>query len=428
MKRMPVVLAAVACAASLAAKDVTALVDVRAAPRPFYTDRFMRVGYVADPVVGGEDAALRCRRAGAWTFRTSKCDDATLGFCARYGLRIVLVLDGDRAGMIAALSRIAKGPHASVLGGVQLGSDPTGGPDAEKWRAVAGAARRLLPKVPISLPVLDEKSEIIGKMGGAMGNVTHLIADLTDAPAPYARIDGISRALRAASDKRLRALRIWAVAPGGWKGLKGAKELAWQMHWIFSAFAVERTDGVFFARRYEEDGFGRMMRHFWATVVVQPHLIGHGEGTFAEKDGAKRAKAAAVDADDMGVDALDSPGLDDLEAAFGAGSPPKACANVADGRTGDLEYLVFAERLGDADESCQMCLAVVNTSGEPVELSIKPRSKHGRVGDGYWRQLKPDPETGVPVSRTFPRSQRKPDRFIETIAPDEVSFLDFRIK
>lgn len=427
MRRAAVVLAALSAALPLAAKNVTALADIHAAPRPFYTDGFLRVGYATDPLAGGEDAALRCRRAGAWTFRTSKCDEATLRFLHDYGLKAVFVPQGDLKSCVAALTRIAKGPYADAIGGVQLGDDPTGGSDPVKWRGVARAVRRSLPGVPVALPVRDEKSEIVVKMESAMECVTHLIVDLTDAPAPYARLDGISRALRAASGERIRKLKLWAVAPGGMKGLTGAREVAWQMHWIFSAFAVERTDGVFFAREYKPDDFGLVMRHFWAAAVVQPHLMGHGEGSFVEEAAAKQAKRPAVADVSTDLELSDSAGVDALDEGPAAAPAPQACARVAEGRPGDLEYLVFSQAPGVEGNDAQMCLAVVNTSGEPVELGVKITNKCGQTGSGYWRQMKPDPKTGAFANLTFMRGPKETGKFIETIAPGEISFIDFRV-
>lgn len=429
MNRTLLLSAALIAALPLVARDVTAQADSRATPRPFYTDGFFRVGYAADPVVGGEDAALRCRRAGAWTFRTSKCDDKTLEFLHRYGLRIVLVPEGDMKTCVSALTRIGKGPYADVIGGVQLGSDPTGGTaeDLAKWRAVAGAVRRSLPKAAVALPVRDEKSEIVAKLTSAAPGITHLIVDLTDAPAPYGRLDRISRALRVSPNKALQRLKLWAVAPGEAKAAKGALEVAWRMHWVFSAFAVERTDGVFFAREYGADDFGLVMRHLWATARVHPHLMGHGEGAAVEVQAQKKERKDVATPDDMDLESSDALAIDDLEEAVSAGFAPQACANVAEGRAGDLEYLVFAQDPGVADDKSQMCVAVVNTTGEPVKLGVKLKSRTGFTGWGYWRQMKPDPETGAFSNLTFPRAPRDQNQFVETIAPGEISFLDFRV-
>lgn len=435
-------LVALCAALPLAARDITGHADITAKPRPFYgtgwgnpsgstyKDGFLRVGYATDPIPGDEDAALRCRRAGAWTFRTSKCDDETLEFLHRYGLKIVFVPDGDRRTCVSNLNRIAKSPYASVLAGIQLGTDPTGGTtdDLVKWRAVAAAAARNLRKVPIALPVRDEKSEIIPKLLGSAYGVTHLIVDFTDTPAPYKRLDLLSRALRDSPDKARQRLKVWLIAPGQAKGLSGATEIAWRMHWVFSAFAVERTDGVFFAQEYRSDDFGLVMRHIWATAAVHPHLMGHGEGAAVEVRAPKPEKLSSSTDEDTNLESNESLRLDDLEEAMATGTAPVACENVVAGRKGDLEYLVLAEKPGVEDDESQMCVAVVNTSGESVEFSVKLKSRTGFMGGGYWRRMVPDPKTGAFTNITHCRGPRRRNEFTETIKPGEIGFLDFRVK
>ena len=430
MRRTVIAAAVLAAAFPLLAKDMTARVIREAKSRPFYRDGFLRVGYVANPIAGGEDAAFRCRRAGAWTFRTSKCDDETLKFCRRYGLKIILLPKGDQKTCVGELARIAKGPYTNVVAAVQLGDDPTGGDDFAKWRVVASAVRRQLPRAQVVLPVRDAESGTLRQMAGSMANVTHLAVDLTDAAAPYARLDKLARQLRDAPDKRLGKLKLWAVAPGGWKGLKGAKELAWQMHWICSAFAVERTEGVLFAREYKSDDFGLLMRHFLATAQLHPYLKEHGEGTFVDEKAANLAKKPAVvsgAAEDL--DLSDPSAMDELSDPFAAGHAPKACAAVAEGRPGDLEYLVFSEASGSSGVGTypQVCLAVVNTTGEPVELGLKILEK-GSPGSGFRRNLRPDPATGAVVNLTIPRGPHKGKGFSEPLAPGEISFMDFLLQ
>ena len=443
MKRMLIAGAALfAAALPLLAKEVTAHVDAKAVPRQFYatgwgcekgsdySDGFLRVGYAADPVAGGEEAALRCRKAGAWTFRTTKCDDETLAFCSRYALRIVLVLEGDLKTCGANLARIGKGPHASAICGVQLGNDPTGGTDEDikKWRALAASVRRNLPGVPIALPVRDETSPILAKLIGTVPNVTHLAVDLTDAPAPYERLKKISIALRRSPDRTLRTLKLWAVAPGERKGLTNVQEVSWRMHWIFSAFAVERTDGVFFARDYKSDDFGRALRHLWVTVAVHPYLMGHAEGSSAPSEAAKPATRPAVTAADIDLEPAGVSGIDDIEDEEDRSPAPQACANAAEGRLGDLELLVFAEHPGEDEPGrSQMCVAAVNTSGEAVDLTLKINTKTGYLGGGYWRWMLPDPKADTFVTLTHPRGPRNKHEFVETIRPGEIAFLDFRL-
>lgn len=429
MRRTVIAAAVLAAGLPLLAKDMTARVIREAKSRPFYTQGFLRVGYATDPIAGGEDAAFRCRRAGAWTFRTSKCDDETLGFCQRYGLKIILLPKGDRKACVDDLVRIAKGPYTNVVAAVQLGDDPTGGDDFAKWRVVANAVRRQLPRAQVVLPVRDAESGTLRQMAGSMANVTHLAVDLTDAAAPYARLDKLARQLRDAPDKRLGKLKLWAVAPSGWKGLKGAKELAWQMHWICSAFAVERTEGVLFAREYRPDDFGLLMRHFLATAQFHPYLKGHGEGTFVDEKAVNLAKKSAVTVDETDLELSDSSETDVLEDPFAAGPAPKACEAVAKGRPGDLEYLVFSEVPGPYGVGAipQTCLAVVNTTGELVELGLKILEK-GNPGSGFRRNLRPDPKTDAVVNLTIPRGPHKGKGFSEPLAPGEISFMDFLLQ
>lgn len=427
MRRTVIAAAVLAAGLPLLAKDMTARVILDAKSRPFYTDGFLRIGYAADPLAGGEEAALRCRRAGAWAFRTSKCDDETLKFCQRYGLKIILLPKGDQKACVDDLARIAKGPYTNVVAAVQLGDDPTGGADFAKWRVVAGAVRRQLPRAQVVLPARDAESGMLRQMAGSMANVTHLAVDLTDAAAPYARLDKLARQLRDAPDKQLGKLKLWAVAPGGWKGLKGAKELAWQMHWICSAFAVERTEGVLFAREYKPDDFGLLMRHFLATAQIHPYLMGHGEGTFVDEKAEKLARKPAVAIDEMDIGLSDSSETDVLDDPLATGRAPKACEAVAKGRPGDLEYLVLAQVPGCARRGIsQICLATVNTTSESVELGLKIIDKGG-AGDGFRRNLRPDPKTGAVVNLTTPRGPHMGKGFSEPLAPGEISFMDFTL-
>ena len=72
-------LSALVCAAAVSsAADLTLSIDTKAPARPSFPHGAPCVGYATDPQAGGEEAAVACRRAGAWLFRTALCDDATL--------------------------------------------------------------------------------------------------------------------------------------------------------------------------------------------------------------------------------------------------------------------------------------------------------------------------------------------------------------
>ena len=101
-------IATLACAAlASAAGDLTLSIDTKGPTRKAFPHDAPCVGYAADPQIGDESAALACRRAGAWLFRTSLCDDATLEFCGQYGLHLFLVLDGDQKAVSTTLNRLS---------------------------------------------------------------------------------------------------------------------------------------------------------------------------------------------------------------------------------------------------------------------------------------------------------------------------------
>lgn len=425
------ILLALSCAAlQLGAKEVTISLDSATRGRSFRPDGALRIGYAADPAAGGEDAALACRRAGAWSFRSSKCDDATLAFLAKYGLRVFLLLDGEAKEMIGTLNRIGKGPYAEVVMGVQLGTDPTGGADASKWRTVARVAAQNFPKRPIALPATDGEAPILSEIQESLSLVTHLMVDLRGEAAPYAKLNRLALDLCASSDEKRKGLRLWAVAPGRMPGQADDKAdsptaLAWQAHWAMSALAVDSTDGVFFDRPCRKDDFGLLMRHLWASLAVHPTLIAHGEGATTAAPAQKKAvaPAAKIALDDDGDLEI---GGESVAETFQGGAAPVACANVAAGRTGDLEYLAFIEKEGEPEDT-QICLFVVNTSGERMRLKVNLKSKSGLTGPGFRRRLTPDAKTGGMSDRTTERVHDPLKPFCEWVEPGEITFMDFRI-
>ena len=414
------------CAAAVSsAADLTLSIDTKAPARPSFPHGAPCVGYAVDPQIGDEAAAIACRRAGAWLFRTALCDDATLAFCAQYGLRLFLVLDGDQKTVAATLNRLAQSPHKAVIAGVQLGADPTGGADPGMWRKLAAHAARQLPNVSIALPVKDLDSPSFITMGGFFGPVTHLIVDLRDAPAPYERLERIAVKLRNSPDKSVGKLHLWAVGPGRLAGtadeaVSSPSAIAWQMHWIMSAFAVDRTDGVLLERPYLADDFGLAMRHFWAATTGNRSLIGHGEGATSAGAPAPTPKAPAADIaldGDVGMDAIE------LSDALTPGPAPRACANVAAGKPGDVEYLVLLAP-PVPDDGQRVCLVIVNTTGERVTIHLNVNKGGGNVTSGWRRRLVPDAETGAMRNSTRERAGKP---FAEAVEPGEVTFLDFRI-
>lgn len=419
MKRLPVILLAGMTLAA-AAGDLTLSIDTKGTARNAFPHGVPCVGYATDPQVGGEEAALACRRAGAWLFRTALCDDETLAFCARYGLRLFVVLDGDQAAVAATLDRLAKSPHREAIAAVQLGSDPSGGANPAMWRRIAPLAARQLPKTSIALPVTGPDSPFVAAMDRSISSVTHLVVDLRDAPAPYERLEAVAEKIRRSPDKAVAKLRLWAVGPGRAAGIDDANAaLAWQMHWIMSALAVDRTDGVLVERPCRADDFGLAMRHLWVATAGNRSLVGHGEGATSAVAPRKRERARTVD--DLSLDDLGELSLD-LGKAETGGPAPLACANVAAGRPGDVEFLVLLAPV--QDDGQRVCLVLVNTTGERVRLSVDVNGNGGDVSSGWRRRLVPDKEGGGMRSSTRERAGKP---LSETIEPGEVTFLDFRI-
>lgn len=426
MKGLYLLLLAFAAFAA-SAKQMTITITTDTPPRPSYPYGVPFVGYAADPQPGDESAVLACRRAGAWIFRTAKCDDETLAFCSRYGLRLFLVVDGERKDIVSNLTRIAKGPYAKAVAAIQLGADPSGGKDPLMWRNLAVLAAKKLPGVSIAVPVRDLDSPLYAKMWGYLNPVTHLVVDLRDTPAPYKRLERIAEKLRNSPDKSISKLRLWAVGPGRLKGtpddrISTPAAVAWQMHWIMSALASDHTAGVFVERPYRADDFGLALRHLWVSTTMCRSLVGHGEGatcaTFAPKP--QRAAESDLMLEDESLDTIE------LNDKHSAGPPPVACAKVAKGEKGDVEYLVFFGdyNLKSEEDGKRVSVFLVNTTGERVEAVLDVNRHGGHGSSGFRRRLVPDEKTGQMRNSTRERQSRP---IKETVEPGEVTFFDFRI-
>lgn len=432
MKRLLVLSVALAAALSGGAKDVSIDLDCTSPKRPFFRDGTIPVGYSADPKPGDEAAALACRRSGAWIFHTSKCDDETLAFLSEYGMRMVLVLDGDLKTVVGTLTRVATGKYKHVLMGVQFGRDPTGGEDLGKWRSALAAVARTKLKCPIALPVKDFDSPIVRRMLGYFGSVTHLMVDLRDTPAPFEKLKKLSVQLEQSSDASLRRLKLWTLAPACLPDTPAEKRsspetLAWQTHWFMTAFAIDKVENVFFDRPYLQDDFGFMLRHLWATTTRTQNLFAVGESAAMIKvETAATQKKKVTTEDDLKLVGAESLNVEELAAALTAGTPLTACAKLADGRLGDLQYLaLFADPDAGEEEGSggRMCLLMVNTTGERVKVGVNLNTRLGGSGNGFRRRFVPDGKTG----RMSVSLRERFGRVSEELEPGEVTFVSFRM-
>ena len=153
------------------AENFKVLVNLKTPPLSVVTRTIPGIGYVDDPTVGGDKHVLEnYRHSGAWTFKTKKCDDATLAFLDHYRLSALLVLEGGRDEITSALRRIHEGGHAAAVAGFLLGDDPTGGGEADsgKWRAVVAQIAKRFPDKPIGIPVTDANSPMRAMLADEM--------------------------------------------------------------------------------------------------------------------------------------------------------------------------------------------------------------------------------------------------------------------
>lgn len=421
------VLATLLISVVVKAGSFTIAIDTQSPARKVYADGTFRVGYCADVCIGDEAAALSCRRAGAWLFRSSQCDDATLEFCDRYALKMLVVLKGSQDDMVKTVKRLGKSRYKKVVVGVQLSEEPIEEKDVAMWRQIALLTSRELPKVPIAIAVKDLNVEIIARMGSALKYITHLSVDLREENAPYSRLDQIGKTLRGSQDDEISKLRLLAIGPGRLnaaddKKISSSNLLAWQMHWILAAFAIDRTDMVFVDRKYRADDYGLAMRHFWAVATKCVSIISHGEGATSDKSTQPLKKVSAPQSE-MTLDIDSAEETIELSDAFTPALAPMACANIAAGKRGDVEYLVLMSGV-DMDGERTLSLVVVNTSGEKATLKLNVNKNGGNVTSGWRRRLVPDKDSGKIKNST---RQRFGKPFSETVDDGEVTFIDFRI-
>lgn len=389
--------AAVIClaATATAAKDFSTLVDLAPAqPLARVPKNFPGFGYVCDPKVGGEETVLEYRHSGAWVLKTRVCDDKTLEFLKKNRISILLTLDGSREKINADLRRIANGRFESAIAGFLLGDRVDGGgeAEAEKWRAVVASIRRLFPKTPIAIPAADAKPPMLKMLADRIREVNHLVCDFTDVAAPYKRLKEIAKAVNFGSSRDMKRMRLWVIAPDRMPGSAEStrsdfKTISWKVHWMMSAYAVETVDAVLFNEPMRPDDFGYTLRYLGQAFRDHGIVLMHGESASSE---AAKSKNSSPDLDQD---------FDDLTGGFGGEdnmkiiASPKACANIADGKNGDVEYLALA------NGSDRLCLVMVNTSGRRTKYSIETKGK--KTGNCTIRRMYVDPETKKMTREAF---------------------------
>lgn len=352
------------------AKDVSILVEKMDPPVTTLTAGVPGFGYVADPQVGGEDAVLRCRHAGAWVFRTSKCDEKTLRFLRKGDMRAVLLLKGDKAKILADLERIADGGFGQQIAAFQLGDRVAVGGDKAKWQTVAGTIVKLFQKARIVVPAKDANPPFVEALGPAMASVTHIIVDTSARPEPFAFLRKISEGLANSADANVRRLKVWAIAPvtpsriskvsGG--GLEAA---VWKARWLMSAVSSGKVDAVFFNNTYAEDDSGAALRYLWVAFHDHTAVLSHG------------------------VD-------------------------------GEVEYLVLLNKWKD-----RLCLVLANSGKDPAALTVDMKFNRNDTGTRRW--VTHDTGGGKSVRGAIGMHARSGAPFHLTLAPMTVETVTLNV-
>lgn len=427
-------LAAVACAAlAIEAKDCKILVDQTAAPIVTTTKEFPGFGYVDDPRIGGEEVCLDYRHAGAWIFKSKKCDEATLKFLAKYDIRLLLVLEGSREEIAAKLKLIDEGGYQNAIAGFQLGDDVTGGGmgEAEKWRAaVAQIVKRFEGKKPIALPArtmekmkgtkavrdVAEYVPMASVIPDQLGRISHLVVDAKDKRNPYPSLQEMKKSFM--KNKNFKNMKMWVIGPDRKPGVADDKinefpSIAYKIHWLCAAYAAEGVDAVIFDQKAEPNDFGYTLRYLGLAFHDHPVVMMHGE-TKNEKEFKGFSTAPDLEQE-----------IDD-KAGFGEKDnmkiipTPKAVSKFAKDEGGDVEYLVLANGGGTAS---RICMVMVNTSGEPAKVSVE--LKKNKSGNSTYRRMYFDKEKGKVVREAIGGYGQPGFPFPAKIAPDCVETVTF---
>ena len=401
-------------AAAVTAKDFSTLVDLAPAqPLARVPKKFPGFGYVCDPKVGGEETVLEYRHSGAWVLKTRVCDDKTLEFLKRNQIAILLVLDGSREKINADLRRIADGKYGSAIAGFLLGDRTDGGgeTEAEKWRAVVSSIRRQFKDVPIAIPAADAKPPLAKMLADRIREVNHLVFDFSKVPAPYKKLKDIAKAVNFGSSRDMKRMRLWVIAPDRMPGSDEStrsdfKTISWKVHWMMSAYAVETVDAVLFNEPMRPDEFGYTLRYLGQAFRDHGVVLMHGESASSE---AAKSKSSSPDLEQD---------FDDLTGGFGGEdnmkivASPKACANLADGKNGDVEYLALA------NGSDRLCLVMVNTSGRRTKYTVETKGK--KTGDCTIRRMYVDPGTKKVKREAYGGYSQPGLPYVSYVEPDAV--------
>lgn len=411
-------LAACAVCAMADEKGFSVVVDRQEPPIAVMRKGIPGFAYEGPPVPGDEKALLRYRHAGAWAFRTASCDENMLKFAKAGDLRLVLLLDGEPRDIAKKLNLLANEDYRDLVAGVQLGEKIISEKDVPMWNSVVLQVQHRFPKVPIAMPA----GKGIPPVARTMPGVSHLVFDLREATSPYDVLREAYSESMASKVACVRNLRFWAVTgsviPGEPIEPNGDFRLAlWNLHWMLTAFASEKFDAVIFDRPAEENSLGWMMRFAALAFRDHPRVLLHGEAS-----GSKRSDGKAVSIGDLEIGlGLENEDVPD-EGRVEIKEPPRACANFAARRDGDVEYLVL-DNGGDDPSTARMCILVVNSGENPVKMSVE--MKRGKSGNGDARRVFVDGKTGKVEHRGLGFYVKPGMPFVRRVAPRSFETLTF---
>lgn len=252
------------------AAAVTLAVNMKGTPLATYDRGIPAFGYVADPQVGGEEAILACRKAGAWAFRTKRTDERTFAFLKEAGLKAIVVLEGDpaKARSQETLDRLSDLWHRHLIAGIQLGTKPMTAADVAKWERVSQVIPARLKNCPLAIPVNMAAKDPLAAWSGKLKPITHLAVDLTKVKKPLAVLAAFGERLDGGAEQEpdVARLKVWAVAPA-------ISEPVARAAWLVAATGLPHLDAVFFDQKSAADGFGTVMQDFAMAFQYYPILL-----------------------------------------------------------------------------------------------------------------------------------------------------------
>ncbi len=331
------------------------------------------------PLIGGEAEALEYRKRGALLLRTEAVDDATMAFFARYNIKAIVQLRGDRDHMSGAVERMSQGIATNVVIGFEIEPcDESGAAEvAEKWKAIFPAMARGFPRARVILPLSGDKADaaIVKAFGTGIRRITHILFQIPDGSlSPYAAASKFKW-----SSAMLKHMRFILVLPGKVPGKQDAgalESVLWKMHAMIEGLIVSGVDAVIFDEWPENDTFAYAMRNAGALLRNRREfkVMAHGEASQSKQADADEAMMALLDGD------AEIPSLSGEGIPFSCGDFGKALLSGRTKGAGDVSWVACTyTRWGGQ----YVGLLIVNSSESLVQLDVRVHY-HTHRAPTYW--------------------------------------------